>query len=339
MAAVTENEMAVSALFEPAGYPDSLLENLRKAGVPEEAVEVLSPLPLPEAAVLRPGPAPLHVITIIAGLVGICIGVFFAGGTALLYPIATGGKPIVAPPVVGIIAFETMMLLAIVTTFVAMLIRLRSGNRSAAERDPRVDDGLIEVILSLPPDSPLAERVDALLQQAGAQDIRHRRPTTSALPAGEREGQAATAILAALCLLCTVQACSRDMQEQPSYQPQEVPRLHSPVGSVPRDSRSVIRRHDAPATLHEGGRLFRINCSHCHGMDGMGHSPVVPFLKEKPANLLDPEVQELSEEALYDTVTNGLAVEGRDVMPPFKGELSAEERRSVVRYVESLSQS
>lgn len=338
MAAVTENETRVLALFEPSNYPESLVENLRKAGVPEEAVKVLSPLPLHEESLLRPTSVPLHVITIGAGLVGICVGVFFAGGTALLYPIATGEKPIVAPPVVAIIAFETMMLTAIVTTFVTMLIRVRSGNRHAAERDPRIEDGLIEVILSLPTDSPLVEMVDALLQQAGALNIRHRHPTPSAPHAGEREGQVTTAVFAAACFLFGVQACSRDMQEQPSYQPQESPRLHSPVGSVPRDSRSVIQSTGSPATLNEGGQLFRINCSHCHGRDGMGHSPVVPFLKEKPANLLNQEIQELSEDAIYDTVTYGLAVDGRDVMPPFKGELSAGERRSLAAYVKSLSQ-
>ena len=339
MTAVTENEMTVLAFFEPSSYPQSLVENLRKAGVLEEAIEILSPLPLHEAILLRPARVPLHVITIMAGLVGICIGVFFAGGTALLYPIVTGGKPIVAPPVVGIIAFETMMLVAIVTTFAAMLIRLRSGSRHAAERDPRIEDGLIEVILSLPPDSPLIEMVDSLLQQAGALDIRHRLPPPSVLHAVNREGQVAATALAAACFLFGVQACSRDMQEQPSYQPQEMPRLHSPVGSVPRDSRAVMAAKPENERVSSGARLFQINCAHCHGAQATGEGPVAPYLKEKPTNLHHPDVQRLSEDAIYDTVTYGLAVEGKDVMPPFTGELSASERRSVARYVKSLAQS
>ncbi|MGE3979202.1 MAG: quinol:electron acceptor oxidoreductase subunit ActD [Nitrospira sp.] len=339
MAPVTGNNRMVLALFEPSGDPKSLVEKLRKAGVPEDAVEVLSPLPLQEAALLRPARVPLHRITIMAGLVGIGLGIMVAAGTALLYPIVTGGKPIVALPVVGIIAFETMMLMAIVTTFAAMLIQLRSESRNATERDPRIDDGLIEVILSLPPDSPRLETVQALLQEAGALEIRHRHPPPSVPHGAEREGQATAAFFVAACLVCGVQACSRDMQEQPSYQPQEAPRLHSPVGSVPRDSRAVRKPLPTQQVFDEGARLFRINCSHCHGRDGTGHGPVITYLKEKPADLLDPDVQALSEEALYDTVTYGLAVEGRDVMPPFKGEMSAEERHSVVAYVKSLSQS
>lgn len=338
MGPVTEHEMTVRALFEPSGYPESLVEKLRQAGVPEGAMEILSPLPLHEAGVVRPVPLPLHRIAIIAGLVGLVLGVMVAGGTAMLYPIMTGGKPIVAPPVVGIIAFETMMLMAIVTTFVTMLIRLRSERRDAAERDPRIDDGLIEVILSLPSNSAQLQLVQTLLKQAGAIEIRH---GSSALliPHGvERERQAAAFILAAVCLFSGMPACSRDMQEQPSYQPQEAPRLHSPKGSVPRDRRlmrTFLTSHEA---LDEGARLFRINCAHCHGRDGTGNGPVVAYLKEQPADLRDPYVQGLSEAALYDTVTYGLAVEGRDVMPAFQGELSAKERHSVVTYVKSLSQ-
>jgi len=107
---------------------------------------------------------------------------------------------------------------------------------------------------------------------------------------------------------------------------------------VPRDSRSAIQVAGTPAQIDEGARLFRINCVHCHGAQATGEGPVAPYLKEKPTNLHNPEVQQLSEEALYDTVTNGLAVDGRDVMPPFKGEMSAEERRSVAMYIKSLSQ-
>lgn len=338
MVPVTENEMRVRALFEPSSFPESLVDALRRAGVREEAVEILSPLPLHQAGLLRPARIPLHRIAIIAGLVGIGLGVMVAAGTALLYPIVTGGKPIVAPPVVGIIAFEMMMLVAIVTTFATTLIRVRSESQTAAERDPRIDDGRIEVVLSLSQDSARLETVQALLQQAGALDIQYRRPPPSVPPGAEREGQATAAVVVAVCLVCGVQACSRDMQEQPSYQPQEAPRLHAPVGSVPRDSRSRLTPSPGHDVSDEGASLFRINCSHCHGRDGTGHGPVIAYLKEQPADLHDPSVQALSDAALYDTVTYGLAVEGRDVMPPFQGELSAEERRSVVAYVKSLPQ-
>ena len=330
----------LTALFQQDVKPESLMQSLRESGIADEEVSIMTPLPLSERASARVGAMPLYLVTIIAGLVGIGVGVFFAGGTAALYPLMTGGKPIVAVPVVAIIAYETMMLLAIVTTFVTMIVGIRRAHRHIAERDPRIDDGYRMLVVSLPIDPDRVSQVRDLLQRAGAVEIRSSEQEASACWTSVGEGGAATGIvgLTALCVLTSFAGCSRDMQEQPSYQPQEAPRLHSPVGSVPRDSRSITPNAVPPAAQDEGARLFLINCSHCHGIDGMGTSPVVPFLKEKPTNLHNPDVQRLSEDAIYDTVTYGLAVEGKDVMPPFKGELSAGERRSVAGYVKSLSQ-
>jgi high-affinity iron transporter len=83
--------------------------------------------------------------------------------------------------------------------------------------------------------------------------------------------------------------------------------------------------------VKEGATIFRINCSHCHGASGIGEGPVSVYLKEKPVNLRQPDIQSRSEAALYDIVTNG-----KDVMPSFKGELSMEERWSVAAYVKSF---
>jgi high-affinity iron transporter len=78
----------------------------------------------------------------------------------------------------------------------------------------------------------------------------------------------------------------------------------------------------------DGLRLFQINCAHCHGAAGLGDGPVADYLKELPTDLHAARVQGQSIEALYAIVTHG-----KDVMPPFKGELSADERWSVARYV------
>lgn len=335
-----DDERTIIALYLHQVEIDPLVRSLSDAGVDAGQIVVMTPLPLEERASAKIGPLPLYAVTIIAGLIGIGIGLFFAGGTALLYPLMTGGKPIVGVPILGIISYETMMLLAIVTTFVTMIVAIKRSHGAAVPRDSRIDDGYAMLAVSLPTDPVRVSRIQALLERAGALDIRFSEQTGFRDRASEgNEGHAATiAGLAAACLIIPFTGCSRDMQEQPSYQPQEAPRLHSPIGAVPRDSRSVLNPPPTQQVFDEGARLFRINCSHCHGMDGTGNSPVVAYLKEKPANLRSPDVQQLPESAIYDTVTNGLAVDGRDVMPPFKGEMSAEERRSVVMYVKSLSQ-
>lgn len=335
-----DDQRTIIALYPPEVEIDPLVRSLSEAGIAPEQIDVMTPLPLQERASAKAGPVPFYAVTILAGLVGIGIGLFFAGGTALLYPLMTGGKPIVGVPIVAIISYETMMLAAIVTTFVLMIVVIKRAQSVAVPRHSKIDDGYIMLAVSLPTDPDLMSQVQTRLQQAGAVEIRTLGLSASDRHATEREpGPAASIVsLAAVCLWSAVAGCSRDMEKQPSYQPMEAPRLHSPVGSVPRKSRSVLTPLPTREEYDEGARLFRINCSHCHGRDGTGNGPVVAYLKEQPADLLDPYVQGLSEAALYDTVTYGLAVEGRDVMPSFKGELSAEERRTVVLYVKSLSQ-
>lgn len=127
--------------------------------------------------------------------------------------------------------------------------------------------------------------------------------------------------------------CSRDMAEQPSFQPQEGPRLHSPEGSIPRKSRAVPISPPAPTPeqVGRGAALFDINCAHCHGKVGSGDGPAGRYLVLPPFNLRADLTQRRSDREIYEIVTDG-----RVVMPAFEGVLSAEERWAVVYYVKSF---
>ncbi len=171
MVDVTNNGTTLFALFELSAPVKALVEKLQQAGIPLERIEVISPLPLHDARVTSPPRIPLYALTMTGGFAGIAVGLFFAAGTALFYPIMTGGKPVVAPPVVGIVSFETMMLLAIVTTFVAMVIRLRRGSRHAVVRDSRIDDGAVAVSVQMDGGDTQPAAVEALLREAGAFEI------------------------------------------------------------------------------------------------------------------------------------------------------------------------
>jgi len=126
--------------------------------------------------------------------------------------------------------------------------------------------------------------------------------------------------------------CSRDMAEQPSFQPQQAPRLHSPAGSVPLESRSALPFAPAPTLerVTRGAALFAINCSPCHGKNGSGEGTVAPFLVLPPANLRAEPIQRMSAAEIYDVVTRG-----RIVMPSFQGVLSAQERWDAAYFVKS----
>jgi mono/diheme cytochrome c family protein len=142
-----------------------------------------------------------------------------------------------------------------------------------------------------------------------------------------------TGAVIALILAVIQLGCSRDMQEQPSFSFQEAPRKHSPTGSVSQSGREVLLSAPArtPERLRRGADLFRINCTPCHGPRGEGNGPVAGHLVGEPADLTADSVQEALDEEIYEVVTNG-----EDVMPSFRGLLSAEERWAIVYYVKSF---
>lgn len=316
------------ALFPPDADLDSVRLSLTEAGIAQDQIGILTPLPLKQSSASDEAqPLWPYGVTIAAGLVGIAVGVFFAAGTAALYPLMTGGKPIVAAPVVGIISYETMMLLAIVVTFLTMIVRIRRARRAAVDQEARIHDGKIAVSVRLV-DESREQTIKALLERGGAEEVRLVAPPP--VPHGRQHAHAPAAWLLA-CV--SAWGCSQDMQEQPSYRSQEAPRLHSPRGSIPRDSRAILPRQALKAGLEMGPalELYRVNCLPCHGESGEGTGLVAPYLNELPANLRASRVQALSKAELYRIIT-----QGKDMMPSFQGELSATERMILASFIQAM---
>lgn len=124
--------------------------------------------------------------------------------------------------------------------------------------------------------------------------------------------------------------CSKDMEEQPSFSSQEAPRLHSPIGSIPRPSSFSARTSSVP--MAQGQQLFAINCAHCHGQRGMGDGAVAGYLPDLPTNLLAPAIQQKPDAELY-----GIVTKGRHVMPAFEPFLSQQERQALIFFIRSLA--
>ncbi len=318
------------ALFPPDVDLDSVRLSLVEAGISQDQIGLLTPVPLNDGSGPDDASRPFwpYGITIAAGLVGIAVGVFFAAGTAALYPLMTGGKPIVSAPIVGIISYETMMLLAIVVTFITMIVRIRRARQTSVDREARIDDGKIALSVCLVEGSR-EQSVKTLLEMAGAEDVR-----LLAQPSRiQQELQGAPATAAWLLVWVSALGCSPDMQEQPSYRSQEAPRLHSPPGSIPRESRAVLSRDALAAGLasNHGSELYRVNCLPCHGEGAEGTGLVAPYLNQLPENLRAPRVQALSKAELYRIITNG-----KDMMPSFRGELSATERMILASFIQAM---
>lgn len=132
---------------------------------------VLSAAPFPEG-VLQPDHSisRLPLTTVLCALGGIVLGVLLAGGTALLYVIPQGGRPIVPGPPTAIIAYESMMLCALTGAFLRALYELRLPSWKAKVYDERVAEGMIGVGARC--DEDQVSTVESILRDAGAADIR-----------------------------------------------------------------------------------------------------------------------------------------------------------------------
>ncbi len=130
------------------------------------------------------------------------------------------------------------------------------------------------------------------------------------------------------------------MELQPSFRPMEEP-LPVPPDSIPIEGAAytigagVPENPVAPDTvsIQRGAELYRINCVPCHGQDGKGNGVVGSFFTFKPVDLTGVYVQQLTDEAVFYFISNG--VDGR--MPPLNENLSVRERWDVVNFIFTLN--
>lgn len=162
----------VFGLFEPKTPMRPVIDRLHEMKFQAEAIEISSAAPIPARPAMV-GWRRLHLfhVTMIAGAVGILFGILLTGGTALLYPLRTGGKPIVSPSIVGIISYEMMMLFAIVATFMTMVAQIVRSRRAGVGHDPRIDEGFVGVSVRIDREDPRSGSVRDLFQEAGAVEV------------------------------------------------------------------------------------------------------------------------------------------------------------------------
>jgi mono/diheme cytochrome c family protein len=131
------------------------------------------------------------------------------------------------------------------------------------------------------------------------------------------------------------------MEIQPSFGPMENPQP-VPADSIPVEGAAYTIGMGVPpnpvvadqASVQRGAELYRINCALCHGITGKGDGVVGTFFTYKPIDLTDSYTRQLSDEAIFLTISTG--VEGR--MPPLNENLSVRERWDVVNYVRTFNQ-
>ena len=166
-------ETTVLGLFEDIDHAADALNRLRGAGgTAATDLMVLSSVPFPEGVLeVDKSPIRLPLITVIFAFVGIAFGIALAGGTAELYLLRVGGKPISPVPPIGIIAYEMMMLFALSAAFLAALFEMRLPSWRAKVYDPRISEGLIGIAAHCADDRQAAQ-AEQFCRDAGAADVR-----------------------------------------------------------------------------------------------------------------------------------------------------------------------
>jgi cytochrome c oxidase cbb3-type subunit I/II len=83
-------------------------------------------------------------------------------------------------------------------------------------------------------------------------------------------------------------------------------------------------------TLAEGASLFVANCASCHGGGGAGNGPAAGALAPPPTNF---RLKKPTQERAWDVLENGVP---GTAMPPWRNQLSADQRHALVEFVRSL---
>jgi hypothetical protein len=149
------------------------VETLIQRGFAENDVTSISSGPYPEGVLVREErPSFFRWITLAGGIAGAGAGFLLAAGTAWLYPLHTGHKPIISLFPVGIITYEFTMLFAILGTIAGMFLEMGLPAMNKRVYDPEISSGLIGILVACK-DASMQGKARQILQDTGAIKIRN----------------------------------------------------------------------------------------------------------------------------------------------------------------------
>ena len=142
--------MEILGIFRDVETAGRGVEGLLKAGFVEAQITSLTSVPYPDGVLVKSGKRSwFRWIALGGGMTGALAGFGLAAGTAWLYPVQTGDKPIIALYPTGIITFEVTMLFAIIGTMVGMFLEMGLPPRKTGLYDPAIADGCIGISVTI----------------------------------------------------------------------------------------------------------------------------------------------------------------------------------------------
>ncbi len=160
--------METLGIFNDIETAGRAVESLVKAGFAEEKITSLTSASYPDGVIVKTDQRTrFRWISVGGGIFGACAGFLLAAGTAYMYPVQTGDKPIITAFPTGIITYELTMLFAIIGAVVGMFLEMRLPPRRERVYDPAIGDGPIGISVSATSRDQM-NRAEKIMQDAGA---------------------------------------------------------------------------------------------------------------------------------------------------------------------------
>ena len=176
--------MEILGIFRDVESAGKAAEGLVRAGFTEAQITSLTSVPYPDGVLVKSGQRTwFRWLGLAGGIFGAGAGFSLAAGTAWLYPVQTGDKPIIAFYPTGIVTFEVTMLCAIIGTIVGMFLEMGLPPWKKRLYDPDIAEGCIGISVSIHPggDAVACEREARPGECIGS---------IAALPAAEQKSRA-----------------------------------------------------------------------------------------------------------------------------------------------------
>ncbi len=149
---------AIYALYPDPDLAQRAVDSLRRAGATDAEIEVISSEPFEEYEFSHKDSATwIYKIALAGGVAGFIAAWFLTSVTQQLWPLDTGGMPIVAGIPNAIVIFEMTMLVAILATVGTLLITASIPSPAGKMYDEEVSDGYILVCI----ENPKPDTIDA----------------------------------------------------------------------------------------------------------------------------------------------------------------------------------
>lgn len=144
------------------------VESLVNAGFAEAQITSLTSVAYPDGVLVKTDHRSwLRWASLAGGIFGAGAGFLLAAGTAWLYPVQTGDKPIIAYYPTGIITFEIAMLFAIIGAIIGMFLELKLPPGEKRPYDPAIAEGYIGISVSAS-SGDQSDRAEEIMKEAGA---------------------------------------------------------------------------------------------------------------------------------------------------------------------------